>query len=159
MRRKYSKVLHTFRKPPKRIFFFVCWICSHLWGLFSQFKAANNSVITFLMHVNLTDQRLRRIWSCTSTWTLSKQVIPLVFRHGVQTPFQAPSLPPPPPPPFLKKRKARSFASAFWTNSANYGEARLLFWIFKATAWKAGQCHFGCSSSKKKKKTEETSNM
>ena len=38
----------------------------------------------FLMHVNLTDQRLGRIWSYTSNSTLSKQVIPLVFHHDVK---------------------------------------------------------------------------
>lgn len=90
----------------------------------------------FLMHVNFTDQRLGRIWSrtSTSTWTLSKQVIPLVSRHDIHrscvglwnlnllrsvlTPF-----------PLAKRMKARSFDSASWTNSANFFKARLLLWI------------------------------
>ena len=138
MRRKYSKVPHTFRKLKKRILFFVCWICSHLWGFCSQFKAFCQTIplLFFLMHVNFTDQRLGRIWSrtSTSTWTLSKQVIPLVSRHDIHrscvglwnlnllrsvlTPF-----------PLAKRMKARSFDSASWTNSANFCKARLLLWI------------------------------
>ena len=152
-------------------FFFVCWICSHLLRFYSCFKAFWQTIpLPILMHVNLTDQRPRRIWSCTSTWTLSKQVTRLVFRHDTYRSYvdllnlnlhraykpTSPAHPLRPPRKKTKtKMKARSFDSAFWTNSANFGKARLVrsFTIYiNAFPWFLGGGEHSFFKAKKKRR-------